>query len=61
MNDPSTLQMVGMIIAGYTAVTVPLMLATGRILRIRSQHIPVPEHGTDMGVYPPAAQRNELS
>jgi hypothetical protein len=61
MNDPSTLQMVGMIIAGYTAVTIPLMLATGRILRVRSQHIPVPEHGADMGGYPPASHRTELS
>ena len=59
MNDASTLQMVEMIVAGYTVVTIPLMLATGRILRIRSQHIPVPEHGAD--VYAVAPQRTELS
>ena len=46
-------------VAGYTIVTIPLMLATGRILRIRSQHIPVPEHGAD--VYSAAPHRTELS
>jgi hypothetical protein len=59
MNDASTLQMVAMIVAGYTVVTIPLMLATGRILSIRSQHIPVAEHGAD--VYSVAPQRTELS